>query len=266
MPSTRNVTYCTGLWLLQGNQKRSETHYLELIPKTCGLIASKRLVLHCDDEQVKQLFGKHAHANNVDLEIVTTPIEALPFSRYAPAIVECCSRMDLTQRPERLGREKGPRHYWNHYRTSGRAAYEKMIAIWLSKIPLTHQLANCIADGANAVAWIDSSIARFRGQRTNWRFSRIRPSEGRVQHYASAMTFRDKLLPINASFLQADRTAWARLAEQFEAELQSHLSDSYAHDEETILSFCEAADPSLFETVGRPHKPLRGRIRRLHFG
>ena len=244
-----DVTYCTGLWLIAGNQKRNDEHYFSLIPDTCRMISGKRLVLHCSDGIVEEHFRTHAEANAIELEVIHTPVATLPFFDRGHELVQSCALMKLHQRPKLFGHEKGLIHYWRDYRDAGEAAYTQMLAIWLSKIALANEIAR---RSQGCVAWIDASIARFCGERSNWEFTRIPPIGDRVQHYASKMHYGGKRLPINASFLQSSREGWQQLLDRFDSALREHLADEYAHDEETILSFCKTAEPRMFQKVGAP--------------
>jgi hypothetical protein len=173
--------------------------------------------------------------------------------------VTACDRMRLDRfpRPDAFASEKGVTHYWRDLKGGGADAYRAMLAIWLSKIALTSDVAR--DHESMSVAWVDASVARFNLRRTNWNFTQDQGHPAKISHFASPMRFFGRPLPLNASYLEGRSSVWTELERLFNAMLEKALQMPYGHDEETVLAQCLSASPDLFRCIGAPQELLGGK-------
>jgi hypothetical protein len=251
LPDTPEVTYVTGYWMLPKNAKYPIEHYQEQIPQSMKMIAKRKLVLYYDDPRTEAMFAEACRPLDIRLHPKRVSVEALPAYRHANALVECCRSMQWEEfdRAPLRGSEKGLIHHRRDLMGSGEEIYRKLITIWMSKVALTSQVASEGRD-ATYFAWMDASIARFNGLRTNWNFPVQAFAAEALNHYASSMTYRGERLPLNASFMLGTPAVWAAVNRAFDARLEASLSDAYAHDEETVLGLVHRERPELFHTIG----------------
>ncbi|QPZ91610.1 hypothetical protein [Thioclava electrotropha] len=253
--------YCMGFWPIENNQKRNSDHYKRLLPESMKLLRGKRLHLFYDGEEIGESFVAEAERNDVEVSKSRIRISDLPTYDAVLPIISTCERLvsEGKHHEEMPAREKMSMHLKRDYLLSGADAFRSMVTIWTSKLPLLADLSSSAPAGVKSVAWVDASIAKFKGSRTNWNFMRQTWPHNRVGHYASPMFFHGAPLPLNASFLAASIELWPKVNALFLEELAKKAGDGYVHDEETIMSGVVTQNPELFYTLG---KPVRG-IRRL---
>lgn len=248
-------TYCMGYWAVEGNVKRSIDYYAAAAPETCEMIRGGNLILFHDGNRVADTILHAAKSNDIMVEEIEIPIENLPGYGVSDRLLRCCKRMspEPVTRNNPANGEKGIIHYWREYRDSGESAYRKIIGIWMSKIPLVaKQAIDRNPFSTTRFTWIDVTVSRFTGARSNWAFMQAALPADKMSHYRSPMRFRRQQLPINASFMSAAEDVWGSVDALFERKLNASYDDDYAHDEETILGACHAAAPDLFHEIGRP--------------
>lgn len=261
------ILYVTGYWRLPGNTKRPVEHYARELPRSLEMIAGGPLLLYHDDPAVEAAVAEACAPLGIDLRPVRLPVADLPGFRHGDALVAGCRAMPR-EGPRAIPAnhfEKGHMHYTRDLVGSGEATYRALLAVWLSKVPLTARAA-AAPQAPRFVAWMDASIARFSGRRSNWDFPNQPFAEDALNHYASPMRYLGRPLPLNASFLAARGAVWAEVEAAFAAELEARLGDAYAHDEETVLGHVHARRPALFHTLGVPHAPpeeRRGLVARI---
>jgi hypothetical protein len=235
------------------------------------MIAGQPLRFFHDDPEVLQAVAALCEPLSIDLQAQRVAIDALPAFPHVHIFVRA-SRAMPREGPAAVparDSEKGHVHYTRDLLGSGEATYSALLAIWLSKVALTAQVAADPPSGAAFVAWMDVSVARFNGLRSNWDFPRQTFDPGALNHYASPMRYWGARLPLNASLMLASPAVWAEVARAFEAELLARRTDAYAHDEETILGLVHQQRPELFHTLGVPNElpearpGLRGRLIRV---
>lgn len=246
--------FCTGFWKIAGNQKRSSTHYERLLPNTMRLLSGSRLHLFYDDPSTLEHFAAEAVRNQIDLSATKVAIKELPTFDDVLPILSTCERLVEAgeHRKEMPAREKKSVHLKRDYHLSGAKAFRELLTIWTSKILLLSELSRSAPMEVERINWIDTSVSRFNGSRTNWNFLKHHPNEGRVAHYASPMFFNGEPLPLNASFMGAARDVWPTIERLFLEQLRMRAGDGYVHDEETIMSYVIAQNPELFQVIGRP--------------
>lgn len=253
-PGRETRIYCSGLWHVSGNAKRSAGHYDQLFPKTLEKIKGSQLIFYSNTPEMLEQTDKICRQYGIALQAETKPIEALPAWGLAEQIVTCCKNMALDQfsAPEPFLGEKGVAHFWRDLTQSGEAVYRQVLAIWLSKIALVADQTPAL-DDQDIVAWIDASLSRFQGRRSNWDWTAIQTPPGKLSHYKSPMHFFGTQLPLNASFLCAPGPVWRDIRDEFDTSAARAATMAYAHDEETILADCIRRRPELFHCIGAPY-------------
>ena len=248
-------TYCTGFWSLAENKKYPADHYHRLLPATLDMIRGSSLVFHYDSEQEAAFVRKLCTDRNIGLTEVHLNLKDLPASDLANDLVEACQKMKLDrfEEPQYHESEKGMIHYWRDLKGSGESAYRDMLAIWLSKVPITTEVACSVAKSAQ-VAWIDASSSRFAGQRQNHNFGNLELPHQKLSHYGSSMRFFGARLPLNASFLSATAPVWQEIRREYLVSSEKAKAMPYGHDEETVLADCVWRRPDLFHCVGLPYQ------------
>jgi hypothetical protein len=246
----RATTYCMGYWQVPENAKRPPAHYAELLPLTLRMLAGRQLIFLTDNVVVQRWIESLARQNSVRVHIVTRAVDSLPAAPFARQILHQTERYgDGLAAPVEFNREKGLLHYFRDLRGSGPVAYQKILAIWLSKVLLMGELMQADPFDSQYLAWVDATAARFNGQRANWDFIAMADRPGVVAHYASAMRKNGKALSINASYLKADAASWTRLVALYLQQLQRAVDERYPNDEETILHELTQAHPDLFRAL-----------------
>lgn len=259
-----NKFYCTGYWRLDHNEKHSPAHYDRTIPRTMRMLQGARVHVFCGDCTIEAWFVELARDYKIDISTQVISLSELPARLLVAPIVSACAhrKRDVplvlgssNQAP--LMREKGDIHFFRDYLGSGPEVYWSLLSIWTSKIVLVSSYAReFISDLSADLAWVDSTISRFTGARSNWDFRRQPWPKDRVGHYSSPMKYRGEILPLNASFICAPAQLWARLESAFLKALEECCFDGYAHDEETILSHVIDSEPELFYSIGRPTRGI----------
>ncbi len=236
-----------GYWQIPENAKRPLAHYATLLPATLAMLAGERLVFVSDSMVVQRWVEALARASNVELMCVSKSIDALPAWEVAAQFVRQTERYGAgTSVPAQFDLEKGLWHYWRDFRSSGSAAYQKIVTIWLSKVPLMVEFARSDLFGSEHFAWVDATAARFNGRRAHWNFVEAVRRDGMITHYRSGMRKQGRTLSLNASFLKGDRPAWERLAPLYRERLEIGAQEKYPNDEETLLDEIVRTQPKLF--------------------
>lgn len=250
------TTYCLGYWVLPGNAKRPVGHYVALLPRTIQMIAGKRLILLTDDTRVVQLVRDCCLQGGVELLWWNRHVGDLPAFDLAAEIVQRTDDFGRgSQCPSDLNREKGLLHYWRDLVGSGAAAYQQILAIWLSKVLILDEVSRINPFASAQFAWIDASVSRFNFHRRNWNFVTLPLHADRIAHYGSIMRKHGVQLSVNASFLQGDRAAWSRLGALYLAALTTAVGEQYPNDEETLLHSVREKQPEIFLRVDGSNAP-----------
>lgn len=253
--------YCTGYWSIANNHKHTPEHYEGLLPKTMKLLHGQKLHLFFGDQETADRFKAEAERNQVDFSATQISIQDLPTYDDVLPILQTCENLVAAgeHKKEMVSREKMWVHLKRDYFLSGAEAFRSLLTVWTSKIFLLAEFSRSLPRGADKVNWVDASIAKFNGNRTNWNFLRQKWQPQRVGHYASPMSFHGDPLPLNASFMGAAPEVWPIVERLFREQLIRRAGDGYVHDEETIMSYVVADNPDLFQTLGRPVRGI-GRI------
>jgi hypothetical protein len=237
-----------GYWQIPENAKRPLAHYATLLPATLAMLAGQRLVFLSDSVVVQRWVEAVARASGVQMIAVSKSIDALPAREFTAHFLRQTERYGAgTAVPAQFNQEKGLWHYWRDFRASGSAVYQKLLAIWLSKVLLMEEFARSDPFGSEYFAWVDATAARFNGRRLNCNFVGAAGRDGMIAHYRSAMRKYNRALSLNASFLKGDRRAWERLTALYREQLQfAAIQEPYPNDEETLLHEIIRAHPDLF--------------------
>lgn len=248
--------YVSGYWPLIGNQKRSQAYYEKLLPSTFSALQGQQLVFCSSSSILLEQMQEMSKKFQISMQPMLLPVDRLPGWDLSKDLADCCVNMKLDQwtAPNRFYGEKGVTHYWRDYKQSGYSIYRSMLAIWLSKVYLVERIAS--QSSCQYFAWVDASIARFCGQRTNWRYWLLPDDPFRVSHYAGLSRYYGRRLPLNASFLSASKSSWGLLSQAFSEVAKVASLLPYGHDEETIMSECVRSSPHLFRCIGKPYEIL----------
>lgn len=244
--------YCTGFWHLKKNRKHLLDHYFSLLPETLAMLQGQRLHLFFDDAEIEAKFRAASRREGVEFSSEYRPLESLPTTEVVRPVLVTCENGAVPELSGAEKREKGRIHYHRDFLGSGEETFHALLAIWTSKIPLVAQFAETSACDEDIVAWVDASVSRFNGSRTQWDFSRCSLPPDALSHYSSPMRYYGQTLPLNASFLAARPLVWQRVAKLFLEEIDVRASDGYVHDEETIMSHVISRAPEAFHLLGRP--------------
>lgn len=253
--------YCSGYWTIPGNQKRSDDHYSKGLSDTLDLMRGSTLHFYSDSTETLDSIAALGTSRDVVVHAHQVKIADLPGWNISERLMACAfaSKLDrITQPPSHETREKGAIHYWRDLQISGADTYRQLLAIWMSKIPLTISLIAKTTD-SDILVWADASLSRFNGKRSNWDVTQLTLDPARLSHYASPMQFQGIPLPLNASFLAAGPDRWLMLQSQFNIATERATATPYAHDEETILAQCVWAAPDTFHCLGFPQEIPRRR-------
>jgi hypothetical protein len=243
-----DITYCTGLWLLKNNRKHDAEHYYKNLPKTMKHLNGQKIVFFYEDERILEMArssvtSEHFHG-------IKIRVEDLPTYRFSRSFLRSCRRQDNHQLAKFRGREKGLIHFKREFRLSGPEIYRKIISIWTSKIFLLNQVAERNLFGTEWFAWIDASLGRYSDRHLST-LSHLPYTTDRIHHYGSGMNYRGKRLNLSAGLLVGHRQKWSELFDLYREELEIAKSDSYAHDEETILNLVLTKRPELFRNINQ---------------
>jgi hypothetical protein len=225
-----------GYWQIPENAKRPLSHYAALTPITLRMLAGQHLIFFSDNVVVHRWIEEQCRASGVQVVCITKPVERLPALELAGHLVKQTALFGAnTQPPANFNQEKGLWHYWRDFKVSGAAAYQKILAVWLSKVLLVGELIQSDPFRSTHFAWVDATASRFNGQRRNWNFVDAPDRPGVISHYSSAMRKHGRALSLNASFLKGNKQAWAELTERYLHELNLAIEEPYPNDEETLL-------------------------------
>ena len=251
--------YVSGYWPVSGNLKRSGEHYNTLLPKTLQLIRGEELVFYSSSEEVLSWAEGLCQQASIRMRPMLLPLDQLPAWQLAARLVACCGAMQLDQwqKPRSFGGEKGVIHYWRDYKEAGPEVFRALHAVWLSKFALVAEQASQV--NHDRLVWMDSTIARFQGRRSNWRFWLVDEHLQKFSHYGSDMRSFGRRLPLNASYVSDPREQWAALQTLFSQKAELAAQMPYGNDEETILAECVREHPDWFQCIGMPYKRLTGR-------
>lgn len=245
-----STTYCMGYWRVPENAKRPPEHYLALIPNTIRMLGHQNLLFFAEEPAIHAWVERLCAASDIKVICRRKAMTQLPTLDAAAQIVRQTESYGRgTSMPARFNDEKGLWHYWRDLLGSGESCYQNILAIWLSKVCLVHEAMREDPFGSGQFAWIDSTAARFNGQRKRWNFAELDSRPLAIHHYSSTMRKFGQPLSLNASFLKGCRVAWADLLELYRAELARIVCEQYPNDEETILHNIKEQRPGLFLTV-----------------
>lgn len=269
----KKTLYVSGYWMLPENQKWDVAHYSKTIEKTIRMLRGNDLIFFFADSWVRELVSALSDKYEITIRLVRIEVGELPAASNAKTMVNRCTSMKLDsvpnlEGPRCWGEEKALVHYWRDLKGSGPRLYEMLLSIWLSKVQLVSQVVAQEQARYRQYAWVDASVSQFEGKRSNWNFMVAPIRERKINHYGSLMTYFGRRLPLNASFLCGPQDAWVRLERCYLAQLRNAAIVPYAHDEETVLGFCVAAEKELFNKIGDPFQraPLGDRMERAFSG
>lgn len=250
--------YVSGYWPIAGNVKRSGAHYSNWFPQTLQMLRGADLIFYSTSEDVLEWAQRLCVAQGVKMLPRIRALDEMQAWSLAGQLVQSCERMalDSWDRPSSFAGEKGVVHYWRDLRGAGADVFRCLNTIWLCRTDLLAQESVQAPDHVERLAWIDSTMARFNGQRSNWRFWMNAEPMDRVSHYASPMRFYGRRLAYNGSYVSAPRSVWPEFAQLMHRVGNQAAQMAYGHDDETIVNECVRQRPELFHCLGLPYKRL----------
>lgn len=252
--------YVSGYWPILGNVKRSTDHYSNELPQTLKMLRGSDLVFYSSSEEVLDWAQRLCMTYGVKMSPRICALDQMKAWDLAGRLVESCERMALASwdKPSSFSGEKGVVHYWRDLRGAGADVFRRLSTIWLCRTDLLARESALAPEYVQRLAWIDSTLARFNGQRSNWRFWMNSEPRNRVSHYSSPMRLYGRRLTYNGSYVSAPRAIWPEFAGLFHRVGAQAAEMAYGHDDETIVNECIRRRPELFHCLGVPYKRLSG--------
>lgn len=247
------TTFCTGLWHLRANRKKTFSQYLEILPQTLSMISGGKLIVFSDETAILEEFAKVAARFEITVLPSLISIKALPMYEASAGLLQACVRMGAINWLSILRiRDRGRNLYRRQYKAGGAENYRAVTSIWLSKMFLVRDaavLSNPFRTEYSA--WMDTSVSRFNGKRQNSNFAEQAFGPQHFYLYGTKSRYKGRLMKLNASFMLAENKNWGPVCGLFEAEIGKASLDNYAHDDETILNRVIIQRPELFAEIGQ---------------
>jgi len=256
-----DITYCVGLWLVPGNKKRSREHYLAHLPKTLELLKNKKVIFLYDDDSI--------------LEFVRAKIETKYFFAKKVLVNEMRAHHHIDQliasakkfkivKFARLKAEKGLIHYNRDLIGSGEDAYKTILAVWLSKVFVVHDIAiKKNPFNTNAFAWVDASLSRVAINRNSANFVDVSATD-KVLMRGSGMRYKGKQINFSAGFILATIENWRMLNKHYSEEFSKAIYEPYPNDDETLLHKISMKHSHLFRKIEPTNKSYKNPIKLIH--
>ena len=248
--------YISGLWIIDDwNKKRPEV-YLKTLEKTLKMLQGENLLFISNQNNIFEAVRQSSKRYDISLETFSMPVQSLPAWNLSNNYVKACQKMNLNIGTKsswinhKNVQEKGVKHYFRDFSGKNTVSYQKVLSIWLSKVPILADIASKMEYSRfNYFAWCDASIARFNPKRNKANFTKQKDNTGKISHYYSGMKYYSQIIPVSASYLSGDRSAWESFYQVYMKYLKVLQDSSYAHDEETIISHCHDECAELFNLI-----------------
>lgn len=265
--------YVTGLWIIEDWNKKTPELYLQTLKKTLKMLQGEKLLFLSNQKNIFDLVREFSESQDISLETVSMPVQNLPAVLVSDNYVKACQRMQLAISPKsswnnyRTIQEKGIKHYFRDYNGKSVDSYKKVLSIWLSKVPLLADIASRKEYSEfKHFAWCDASVARFNPKRIKSNFIKQEDKSGKISHYYSGMKYYSQIIPVSASYMSGDRSAWESFNLVYTKYLKILQDSSYAHDEETVISHCHEECAELFHLINPEQRArnLRRKQKKTH--
>ena len=246
--------YVSGLWIVEGNLKRSPEHYDHYLDLTLKMIQGADFMFFYESPSILEEVSRLGKQNCINLLPVELKLEDHPNYETAQELAKksCEFRMDVFADafPDLISSEKGFNQYFRFInRGENLEAYCKQLVCALGKYRLVRMaMDNC--DHAEFV-WMDASASRFNGKREHSNFTTISPQRDAIYHYSSSQTIFGQQQRVQGSVQIGTRQAWEAHIELYEKTLNEYAESGciYPTTDEPLLTLCHLKQPRLFERI-----------------
>ena len=240
--------YVSGLWIIEGNTKRSRQHYLDLLPETFKILRGEHLVFFCESEDIKAVVLSLAQRYKVSLTIKHLPIQQHP--DYA-----LTRQMTENIRPENFkiwadafkgsGTHEKALNQQRFLQNSRHDIYSTMVVCTLGKTSLVNEIA--LENKYEEYFWIDASASRL-GNSGKMDFRRWRLKPGAINHRKSGMKLFGNRQTANGMVLGGEPQVWHKLHGIYQSLLKTYISTRCPHPatDEVLMRLIAAQHPELF--------------------
>jgi hypothetical protein len=240
-----DMTYVTGLWVVENNVKHSYTEYLSLIEKTLSILENCNIVFFYNKSSVLEDILPFVKTKNI--LFIERPINKLK-TYISEQYINSCNKIGKNLLPY-TGNEKGNVHYNRELLGTGRDGFRKIFTVWTSKLFILEEIMNLNPYNTSNFCWIDSGISKFKQN-----YGKLIPENNIIPNKLNymentTMKMYGKKLPINARFLQTSSSFIKSFNKLYMDYLIKNKDDEYCHDEETILALMHNDHPELFNNL-----------------
>ena len=213
--------YTSGLWIIDGwNKKRPEV-YLKTLEKTLKMLQGENLLFISNQSNIFEAVKESSNRYDISLETISMPVQGLPAWNLSDNYVKACQRMRLDTATKsswnnhKTIHEKGVKHYFRDFSSKSITSYQKVLSIWLSKVPLLADIASRSEYSKfNYFMWCDASVARFNPKRLKANFTKQDDMQRKISHYYSGMKYYSQTIPVSGS-MSGDRTSMGKFVIKF---------------------------------------------------
>ena len=240
--------YVSGLWIIEGNTKRSRQHYLDLLPETFKILRGEHLVFFCESEDIKAVAWSLAKQYEVNLVIKHLPIQQHP--DYA-----LTKQMAGNIRPENFkiwadafkgsGTHEKALNQQRLLQNSRHDIYSTITTCTLGKASLLNEIT--LENNYAEYFWIDASASReYISGKIDFRRWRLKP--GAINHRASGMKLFGKHQTASGMVLGGEPQVWQKLHGIYQSLLKTYISTRCPHPatDEVLMTLIAAQHPELF--------------------
>ena len=240
--------YVSGLWIIEGNTKRSRQHYLDLLPETFKILRGEHLVFFCESEDIKAVVLSLAQRYKVSLTIKHLPIQQHP--DYA-----LTKQMAGNIRPENFkiwadafkgsGTHEKALNQQRFLQNSRHDIYSTITTCTLGKVSLLNEIT--LENNYAEYFWIDASASReYISGKMDFRRWRLKP--GAINHRVSGMKLFGKHQTASGMVLGGEPQVWQKLHGIYQSLLKTYISTRCPHPatDEVLMTLIAAQHPELF--------------------
>ena len=240
--------YVSGLWIIEGNTKRSRQHYLDLLPETFKILRGEHLVFFCESEDIKAVVLSLAQRYKVSLTIKHLPIQQHP--DYA-----LTKQMAGNIRPENFkiwadafkgsGTHEKALNQQRFLQNSRHDIYSTITTCTLGKVSLLNEIT--LENNYAEYFWIDASASReYISGKMDFRRWRLKP--GAINHRVSGMKLFGKHQTASGMVLGGEPQVWQKLHGIYQSLLKTYIFSRCPHPgtDEVLMSLIAKKHPELF--------------------
>jgi hypothetical protein len=247
--------YISGLWLVEGNPKRSPEHYYKQLPKTFELIRGCDLMFYCSQPSVEQLVTDLAKEYSINVQIKHFDVkshEHFKLTQDACLHSQAFHMEPWSQAYNGLKTHEAGLQLFLFQNNTSLEFYTQVNACFMSKTIVVEQHLQEIQH--DEIFWIDASVSRFIDKRKHWNFTQVDLQEDKISHYSSGQRIFGKRQPVQGSLLGGTKSSWENFIPLFASTLREYVDSGciYPAPDETIFMLCHAKHPELFACIDSP--------------